>query len=127
MTDTWYLPPAKVPPDTEWTATRAGGHALVLEYAPGHALVAEYGDCEFYLECRCGWTVCLGLRPDRPWSPELDRWVAHRDAGRRTVYAHCQCGKPFGSSSFAHQLTEQWVDAVSRNWERHTMTEVRET
>lgn len=121
MTD-WYRPPAADPPDTEFRETLAGGHALVLEYAAGHALVVQYGDCAFDMACQCGYWITYGLRPDRPWTSELDRWVAHDAAGRRTVFAHCQCGVPLGSGTFTDVVSEQWTDAVCGNWEKHTMT-----
>lgn len=53
--------------DEEFTATWAGGHALVI----------EYGDCEFYGRCQCGATFGT-VTPDRYRGDVFgDKWEHH--------------------------------------------------
>lgn len=127
MSADWWTPAADDPPDIDFRETLDGGHALVLEYCTGHALMVEYGDESFSFTCQCGNRLAPHMRPDRPWADILRSWVEHAEAGARVVMAHCQCSVPFGTSSFAHELTERWSEAIVRIWEHHTMTELEAT
>ena len=52
--------------DTEFTATRAGGHALIV----------EYGDCELYGFCQCGKPLGM-VTPDKPIDAFAGPWERH--------------------------------------------------
>lgn len=52
--------------DTEFTATRSGGHALIV----------EYGDCELIGSCQCGKPFGT-LRPDQDINRLAGLWERH--------------------------------------------------
>lgn len=52
--------------DPEFPATKAGGHALVV----------EYGDCELYGSCQCGKRFGE-VRPDKPIDEFAGPWERH--------------------------------------------------
>ncbi|NUK12315.1 hypothetical protein HRW18_30940 [Streptomyces lunaelactis] len=52
--------------DPEFPATKAGGHALVI----------EYGDCEMYGSCQCGKDFGTA-RPDKPLDRFAGPWERH--------------------------------------------------
>lgn len=62
-----YAPAGQLLRDEEFTATWAGGHALVI----------EYGDCEFYGRRQCGETFGM-VKPDRFHDDAFgDKWERH--------------------------------------------------
>ncbi|MEU2780582.1 hypothetical protein [Streptomyces sp. NPDC007110] len=61
-----FREPHTDPPDLEFRETRAGGHALVI----------EYGDCELIGSCQCGRRLGR-VTPDKPIDRLAGLWERH--------------------------------------------------
>ncbi|MGI5408677.1 hypothetical protein ACQEV9_18020 [Streptomyces chartreusis] len=61
-----FREPHTDPPDLEFRETRAGGHALVI----------EYGDCELLGSCQCGRRLGR-VPPDKPIDRLVGLWERH--------------------------------------------------